>query len=613
MPKAIFRNASGGVVDLDPSRLPEAAVQRAVNVTFRGLAPKTRPGFVARETLSEDPETPRGFKKGYLQGAFDYRPDSGNPTMVLVIDGSIYLWEPSTDVLLRQDASAGPMSPQAERVWAQQRGGELIIQDGVHRPRIVVPGSTRVSKRSTKEIPVGTCMANGHGRVTMATVNRRTFIAGDHELAQGVVPDVGLHTFTDTDYLFNAGAMQPPSEHGEIIAQKYVQQYDTSTGVGALVVFSDRGLTAFATNVPRTQWSSQDISQVLMSGDNVGAVSPDAVVPYGEDLFYVSPEGLKSIRTARATNLPFQVVNLSADVLPIWQDQDRYTRKFCSAVAHDSRILYTVGASQERPDGRPPRPYFKGILAYNLDPVNGRLGRPVQDGLWTGLKIQRLVSVGHKSFIIAWDNGENRIYEIDPEARHDVDPSGEDRAIGCQLWFGTSAFEGLGEWKDIGKVSLGLRKLVGKVKARVKLRFDQSPRLVTSFTFEHEAGYKVRPVGTVDEIPTLQPHHLIRREGAGGSESDRLCDPTTGQLLTQFREAQPVIEWDGSATFEQVEVEAKVIRRQDQPACLPSEASSGSQGKTPVGFVEDNETLFGYDLRTAGSAEVKEYVQQSIN
>ena len=95
---------------------------------------------------------------------------------------------------------------------------------------------------------------------------------GDHELVNGLVPVVGLHTFTDTEYLFNSGAMQAAEDQGPIVAQEYIQQYDTSTGVGALVVFSKRGLSAFATNVPRTQWVENDISQVLLSGDEAGAL-----------------------------------------------------------------------------------------------------------------------------------------------------------------------------------------------------------------------------------------------------------------------------------------------------------------------------------------------------
>lgn len=609
MPVAVANNLSQGVTFIDPLYLPESAVQRAVNVTFRGLSPKTRPGYHARSLEADNPQFTRSFELGYLQGAFELRPDAGPPVMVLVVSGRIFLWDPETGVIIRQDAPQGPMAPNAERVWGCQRGGELVIQDGVNRPRIVVPGNTRISRSTAREVPVGTSMAQGHGRLSVASVHRRSFLSGDHELAVGVVPDVGLFTFTDTDYFLGGGAMQPPGEFGPIVGQAYVSQYDTSTGVGALVVFSERGVSAYATNLPRTEWAAKDISLAILPGANNGALSPDAIVAYGEDLFYLSPEGLKSVRTARATNLPHQIVNLSGDVYPIWSATGSSLRRFSSMVAHDSRLLYTVGPEQVRPDGRPPRVVFRGLLAYNLDRLDGRQDRPIQDGLWTGLQIQRVVTVAGRAFAIAWYDDRNTIFEIDSAFTHDRAPDGVDRAIKSELWFRSEVFEAVNQWKRAVAAGVGIRSIVGRVEVTLNAIVDRYPRLLRWGSFDHSAGYRIQvpTAGTKDRIPTLQPHPHIRRRFGEPEDASSLCDPVTGDRLAQFRELQPVLVWEGHATFGQLEIEGTIVSRQDELGC----ESKTLDTEPPIALDESEPSLYTYQLKTAKTAEVPEYVESS--
>lgn len=604
----VENNLAEGVAFLDPLLIPERAVQRAVNCTFRGLSPRTRPGFRARPTVSDNASVVQDFARGYLQGAFELIPDGGSPVMVLVVDGRIYLWEPETGALRRQDASNGPMSPVAERVWARQRAGHLVIQDAVNRPRLVVPGSTRVSRRSALEVPVGTSMANGHGRLSVASVHRQSFLSGDHELAVGVVPDVGLFTFTDTQYFLGGGAHRPPGDFGPIVAQEYISQYDTSTGVGALVVFSERGVCAFATNLPRTDWAANDISLAILPGANNGAVSPDAVVAYGEDLFYLSPEGLKSVRTARATNLPHQVVNLSADVYPIWSGANARLNRFASMVASDSRILYTVSGRQIRvSDGRPARKTFSGILAYNLDRLNGRVDRPIQDGLWTGLDVQRLVTVGERCFAVAWYKNRNVIFEISSEFLHDRSPDGIDRAIGCEIWLRSSVMGAPDQWKAAKRATITLQKLVGRVDVELLAVVDRYPRPLSWGAFTHKAGYEVYvpTAGTRASIPTFTPHPSIRRRIGEMAEGELYCEPVSGLRLGQFREIQPIVRWAGQAVFGQLEIDAPVQNREDDTFCPDVERDT-------IGLDEPEPSLYNYAMGSAGSAEVPNYVESRI-
>jgi hypothetical protein len=253
------RDFSGG---MDSSRAPnlisDNAVSRAVNVTFRGGTPTTRPGFRQLVLANADVEANGGldsFVNGLFQGGYYYqdRRTDRNPCVISVMSGFVIKIDLGTyevqrvfPVVQAPDIIAGesyiiktvgtttwtsygatantvgeqfvcttapgvgsgtayaisPMDIYADCYFVQAEN-YLIIQDGSSAPRIWDGDNLWISGKGPagstgkiSQVPVGTVMAYGQGRLFVSNTERTSGTAGD--LAYGGSTDQktitsGLH------------------------------------------------------------------------------------------------------------------------------------------------------------------------------------------------------------------------------------------------------------------------------------------------------------------------------------------------------------------------------------------------------------------------------------
>jgi hypothetical protein len=236
------RDFSGG---MDSSRAPnlisDNAVSRAVNVTFRGGTPTTRPGFRQLILANANVEANGGldsFVNGLFQGGYYYqdRRTDRNPCVISVMSGFVIKIDLGTyevqrvfpvveapDIVLGESyiiktvgtttwtsygAAANTVGEQFVCTTAPgvgtgtayamnpidiyadcyfvQAENYLIIQDGSNAPRIWDGDNLWISglgpAGSTGEIsqvPIGTVMAYGQGRLFVANTERTSGTAGD--------------------------------------------------------------------------------------------------------------------------------------------------------------------------------------------------------------------------------------------------------------------------------------------------------------------------------------------------------------------------------------------------------------------------------------------------
>lgn len=279
------RDFSGG---MDSSRAPnlisDNAVSRAVNVTFRGGTPTTRPGFRQLILANADVEANGGldaFVNGLFQGGYYYqdRRTDRNPCVFSVMSGfvvkidlgtyevqRVYPVVQATDIVAGEsyiiktigtttwtsygassnnigeqfisNSSSGagtgtaysinPMDIYADCYFVQAEN-YLIIQDGSSAPRIWDGDNLWIggkgpagSTGKISQVPIGTVMAYGQGRLFVANTERTSGTAGD--LAYGGSTDQktitsGAHSgtryrfITSTVHGFAAGDVVTVSGH----------------------------------------------------------------------------------------------------------------------------------------------------------------------------------------------------------------------------------------------------------------------------------------------------------------------------------------------------------------------------------------------------------------
>lgn len=190
-----------------PALVPDNGCALAINTTFRGGRPKTRPGNV-QVYLQDNPEeigglslftegkVTAGYVGNYFQGSTMYVNKESSARNYLVCGVSGYL--------LKIDIVTGYVTPlkrvgslgveeanlfrwdSTKRLYFAQAERYLVIQNGIDKP-LIFDGEflwqTGVGPQSSignlSSVPTGTVMAYGQGRLFVASSDRTTFLAGD--------------------------------------------------------------------------------------------------------------------------------------------------------------------------------------------------------------------------------------------------------------------------------------------------------------------------------------------------------------------------------------------------------------------------------------------------
>lgn len=369
-----FVSVLGGMnAAIAPSLLHDTQYAFGLNVTSRGGLLHTRPRFKRLAAY---------IPRGRFQGAFVYNSIEAQ-YLAVVVSGVLYLIDMGSFRRIR--CWQFPYTD-FERAYFCQADRYLIVQNGIYSPvecwPVIMDGSAYVDNGSvqvlittdgvanwtrlrdvtdynSKRIPIGTYMVYGHGRL-FVTVSRlwdngllsgsaqwlpvarnRYFVAGDV-----IKPDNSdeILAFTETDYLAEGGAMSLPVDSGEITGFQFFRNASTGTGAGELVVFGERGVSAFAVGASRTQWKDVSMAQVLFT--QCGAASDRSLVPVNDDIVFRSEDGIRFVRYSaqQAGQASGALSNLpqSMEVGPILAWDTAFSRRMSSISLVDNRLLTTV-------------------------------------------------------------------------------------------------------------------------------------------------------------------------------------------------------------------------------------------------------------------------------
>lgn len=477
-------------------------------------------------------------------------PNAGDP--VWIMDGKYVVVSYSGIYLTLQNRSAasGVAIPVGTSVkysdsnarsistaWMVQAENYLIIQDGLSAP-MIYDGSMRRSNPSASEVPGGTVMAYGMGRLWVAT-SPRTFVAGDINNGPSEVIK-----FTENDYLNEGGSFSVPGDAGDITGMIFLSNLDTSLGQGPLLVFTENAIFSINAPVVRSIWKEMTNPIQTVSLNKYGATGQYSIQPINGDVFYRSIDGFRSFILARRDFSTWGNLPISREMTRMMNDEQNML-KFTSTVLFDNRYLAMVSLHPDKTGA-----YSDAVAVMDFDLLGGTgiKSPPVWEGVWTGLRFTKLITGvingNHRCFAFSvGTDGDNQLWEITKDARWDEDGCKIESMIETRSMIHGSPFEAT----ELTTSELWVDDLAGEVDWTMKYRPDQHPCWYDWTEWTEEQKARDCAEGTEDNCwePTeYKPGYRTRMTLPNPPIS---CDPSDNKPSNLGYEFQFKLKWSGHA------------------------------------------------------------------
>jgi hypothetical protein len=454
------------------------------------------------------------------------------------------------------------------KAWMEQAEDFMVIQDGQSSP--IIYNGSEARRASVDEVPVGTVMAYGLGRLWVA--RGREFVASDivggpSGTALYNQRDAILH-FTENDYINEGGAFLAP---GEITGMAFPSNLDTSLGEGELTVFHQGGAVTVRVPASRDDWKNLSIPLQRVSLKPFGATGQESIVEVNGDFWFRSKDGIRSFVMAQRQFGEWGNTPMSREMNTVLSADDEKLLINTSGVLFDNRLLMTCVGQRDFDRGF----YFRGLISLDFDPVSGMFDRvpPAYDGVWTGLNIFQLVVGEFRgvircfAFVLNSDR-ELEVWEITKNDIVDRPASGRETRI---EWSVTTGRLGFGDNTGLKKL-IGARifrdRLQGSVDGCIEYRPDQYAvwqewDCWTDFVSKQWcAGNDCTPL-----IPL--PQHRTR------TNFPRLAQPTDElsdrKPMNQGFDFQFRVTVTGSARIRRMEFDTEVLQERQTGGCPTSD------------------------------------------
>lgn len=563
----ILASPDGAVGGRDPRFVPKTAYHSGFNVNRRQGAAKTRPGQFERE-LSFDSDLIRDkFEFGKFQGAITY--ETSKATFIAcVVDGEIFLIDAGTGKVFYVSGLVGRNSKQIPKAFFVQANQFMIIQDGVN-PAVIIDGaSARRAVPSEEEIPIGTNMAFGQNRlfVNVSVEPNNQFAAGDISEPNNID---NILNFTESVFLADGGNLIVPATLGAITAMTFLPVQDSSTGLGQLLTFTEKGVFGWDVAQARSTWGDVQIGRQLVIG--TGTIAPQSIVNIGNDIFFRSEDSLSSLKQERTEFAQFGVVDFSKDMKDFFELDTQWLLNFSSACYFDERLFLTT-VPQRRIIGGETNPAVdvehKGMMVLDFNGTNGLTERtlPVWEGVWEGANILQILTARYlnedKMFIFSKDRTEqNRLFEQSKSRKFDSTLKTKAIPTTSRVYFPGLDFGNATERKQLTKSRFWIKDVSGEFSVTAYFRADNHPEWsVWGKEFKGCAlDKRCHPNTKCGDVsvrqPYLQPQNRSRINlGTASSTEQKITDRG---LLSQGEVFQPRFDWSGYLTLDRFTIEAE--------------------------------------------------------
>lgn len=570
----------GGVdAGRSPSLINRNQVAMAVNATFRSGYAECRPSFVGLPLdWQDDSDASTAFETGQFQGAEYFKPRNGDALIIVSVGGRLFRISigprySGRDRAQEIDVEGGANNGRLEHAYMCQAEDFLIVQDGQSQPIIYNGSVARRSDSNRSEVPTGTHMAYGLGRLWVA--KGRDYIASD---IVGGPSGSSLYNFrdavlrfTENDYLNEGGSFTVPLQSGNITGLKFISNLNTALGQGELIVFTDDAVHSVYVPPDRDTWKNLEIPLQRIALNVAGGAGEGSIVNVNSDIFFRSRDGIRSLKMSIRQDEEWGSTPLSREVGFLLEADDKNLLDFSSGVLFDNRLLFTMSPRRNISNGV----YHKGLIVLDFDPVGSLCMKrgPVYDGLWTGLNVLKIIKGkfhGEERCFFITLNGSARIYIYEltkDKVGYDVFESGPRRTIKWSVESGEFPFgdnrEGL---KRLDTGDVWLDNISGTVTTTVSYRPDQYPVWQTWHSWTDCATTGLCDTGCTPE-PMAMAQYRSRRRLPVPAPTDDLTD--NKPLNTGFG-FQVRLDMQGQARIKKLRVFAQAVEEMPQGSCNES-------------------------------------------
>lgn len=482
-----------------PSLIAPNQLSWAVNITSRDGYPHPRPGWVWRELSfldsegQPDPVARAAFEDGLFQGAGTYIADGapgitagGQPYLAVSIDGRVWTIKVSSAnkpfVVGELTSSTYRNQPTQPHAWFCQAGRILVVQNGIDRPLFWNGSGVSRSNCLTSEphqVPIGGPMAFVKNRLAVAS--GYSYSMGDLMGSDLTLGRDNVVNWTENDFLNEGGYFTVATS--PITGLSAAANLDTSLGFGDLNVFTESDIYAFDAPIDRTVWKNLTYPLQRYAALNFGATSHESIVLMNGDMAFRSPDGIRTLQYSRRNWNDWGQTPISRQVRRALRYDTRALLAYASAVNFDNRLLVTVQPQQAQrtryPDGeRGKGVYHRGLVAldYHLVSGIGEKRPPAWEGVWTGLKILRVLTIGkgatQRCFVFALSSDQRIcLWEITRENLFDFD-GGDDVPIEWIMESRSLGFTKPGSKKQLQTSEVWYDQVAGNVLLTLKYRPD---------------------------------------------------------------------------------------------------------------------------------------------
>jgi len=546
---------------LNPAYLPESQYAKGINVDVRGGLIRTRSGF---RQVAQLPD-------GIFNGAGRWSLNSGD-RIVVGIQGDLHVLSADTGAVVF--TLSGALS-ETHAYYFCQADRFLIVQDGESTPVILQYDDNAYSQVTEDvSIPIGYMMTYAHGRLHMVpkfvpsttTDGRPYIISGD--ICEPDNPATCLQ-FTEVEYLSEGGAHGLPNELGFIGGIAPLRNAQTGTGVGGTIVLAKNGSCGFDFSIPRAQWKSQALSQVLFFGG--GTVSPRSVINLNNDLLYRGFDGIRTLRHTASqaggggalSNVP-----VAMEMVP-YMDTGAENLYNAAMAGFDNQILLTTqftGAG------------YQALVSWDTAAgyFIGASGPGAYNGIWTGAQFTQVLSAfrNNTESLFAFTNS-NRMYILDPYDRKD-----EGSEIHSRIETRIYPF---GDFLTRKKLMYAEMWLTG-ISRQVKVRMHYKP-------FGYPKWFTLGQERTINVPNDSMSQSRLQLRFAVDNSQD-ICDPVSGFLPTVAVGFQFAISWEGDLTLERFRAASQPVMDAPPEPC-DADAVMLSAADSETGVVLGD---FGYNM-----------------
>ena len=570
-----------------PDKIRPNQYAAGVNVSVKSGVVTPRPGYHDKELIFDDTivdgrSVRTIFESGKFQAAFGYVnfPDH---YIIVIVSGLVFSISVKS-YIVKLLSTTERVSQYVARINWSYAGDKVVIFDYPAYPLILDGVALRRAAPADNEVPVSVLGAYNQNRLFIANYGVE-FTAGD-AVGNLATPDAPI-TFNEvltpsSSFYRQFFALPVEDARYPITAIGFIQQPDTSTGIGQLFVATQKQVYTYLTNQPRLNWGQgQDFGNILLS--NAGIAGQRAVVNVNSDLLFLSGEGnVHALSTSRNDVNRWSNVPISREVRNYLKFRDLELASLAVLGYHNNRIFISTNPYRTSALDRVGNPVvdyaFAGMIVLEIDDLASFLseGTPAWAGLWTGVDPTEFITIDNDLYIFGKSGGgANKLFLFRENDHFDI-ISRRKRPVRSYVYTRQYSFTGEqtgGEFlqKREASVAFHIQDIAGKFKLNVERKPTHSSNWLEYRSFEHTAPVSTCEMPTDEFLNGFATHQL--KQIIFGDPLQEGCSPITNDLYDTFRGIQYRFTLEGDYwVLENFKVKAQIRpfeERQELDMCVP--------------------------------------------